>query len=434
MSAPADDVGARLLADRPMHRIQVMAVVLAVLVNALDGFDVLAIAFAGPGIAADWGIGPARLGIALSAGMVGMTLGSVVLAPLGDRRGRRPLVLICLALMGTGMLMTATAGGLVSLCLWRVVTGLGIGGMVAAVNAVAAEFASERRRDFAVAAMTVGYPAGGLVGGFAVADLAATQGWQAIFVVGGVATLAFVPIVFALLPESPAFLARQGTPAARARLDALLARMGHPPAPPAIAAPAGTPRGGSIAALFAPAYARTTILLVLGYLLHILAFYFFSGWLPKAMADLGHPTPDAIRASALMSLGGVIGGALLGWAAPRLGLTRLIVAAMVLTSAAFGAFAGLSGLAALQATAFVAGAGIFGGIVGFYALLARGFPPELRVTGTGFAVGVGRGGAVLGPLIGGVLIEGGLSASTAIAVVGLSSLAAACCILALGRR
>ncbi|PCD01981.1 MFS transporter [Sphingomonas spermidinifaciens] len=378
MSGAGPDAANDALAHRPMHRVQIIAVVLAVLLNALDGFDVLAITFAAPGIAADWGIGPARLGLALSAGMVGMTIGSLVLAPLGDRRGRRPLVLVCLVLMGGGMALTATATGLASLCLWRVVTGIGIGGMVAAANAVAAEFANERRRDFCVAAMAVGYPAGGLVGGFAVADLAATQGWQAIFVAGGIVTLAFVPVVYAALPESLAFLA--GANGSPEKLAALARRLDLPALP---AAPAERARSGSIAALFGARYRRLTLLLVAAYFLHILAFYFFSGWLPKAMADLGHAAPDAIRTSALMSLGGVIGGALLGWAAPRLGLHRLLIAAMLVTSASFAAFALLTDLSALQPTAFVAGMGIFGGIVGLYALLARGFPARAARDGNG---------------------------------------------------
>ncbi|WP_315761200.1 MFS transporter [Sphingomonas sp. Y38-1Y] len=429
--APADDPVARALADRPMHRVQVVAVVIAILLNAIDGFDVLAITFAAPGIAADWGIGPARLGLALSAGMVGMTIGSLILAPLGDRYGRRPLALVCLMLMGGGMALTATASDLTTLCLWRVVTGIGIGGMVAAANAIAAEFANERRRDFCVAAMAVGYPAGGLVGGFAVADLAVTHGWQAIFVAGGLVTLALVPVVAIALPESLAFLARAPDDKARERLEALSARIGiHPPA----SSPATRARSGSIAALFDARHRRLTLLLVAAYFLHILAFYFFSGWLPKAMTDLGHAAPDAIRTSALMSLGGVLGGGLLGWMAPRLGLDRLLIAAMLLTSVSFAAFAGFSGLQALQPIAFVAGVGIFGGIVGLYALLARGFPPELRVTGTGFAVGVGRGAAVLGPVIGGLLIQEGLSASIAIAIVGAASLIAAGCVATLARR
>ena len=416
---------AALLADRPMSRLQIFAVALSVALNALDGFDVLAITFAAPGIARDWGINAAQLGVALSSGLAGMALGSLFIAPYGDRLGRRPLILICLVLMAGGMALTATATGLVSLCLWRVVTGLGIGGMVATINAVAAEFANERRRDFSVAVMTIGYPIGGLIGGFAVADLVEPYGWQSVFVVGAVATAAFIPLIWIGLPESLEFLGRVGTPAARARIDAALIRMGHPPLVGDLAPPPDKVRGGSVGELLGPRFRKLTLMLVVAYFLHILTFYFFSGWLPKLMSDVGYSTPDAIRTSAMMSLGGVIGGSALGWAAPRFGLIRLVTIAMVGTSVTFVAFGLVSGLVAVQAMAFLAGVCVFGGIVGLYALLARAFPSELRVTGTGLAIGIGRGGAIVGPLVGGFLIAGGVSIPLSIAIIGACALGAA---------
>ncbi|MFD1949828.1 MFS transporter [Sphingomonas arantia] len=253
ITAPPSGSIASLLADRPMSRPQIWAVTLSVALNALDGFDVLAITFAAPGISQDWGIGPAQLGIALSSGLVGMAAGSLLLAPFGDRFGRRPLILGCLVLMTLGMALTATADGIYSLCVWRVLTGLGIGGSA------------------------------------------------------------------------------------------------------------------------------------------------------------------------------------LGWAAPRFGLMRLVVLAMIGTAATFAVFGMVYGLVALQAVAFVAGMCVFGGIVGLYALLARSFPPELRVTGTGLAIGIGRGGAIVGPLIGGFLIAGGTSIPLAIAIVGSGALIGAALLAILAR-
>lgn len=414
-----------MLAERPMSRLQIVAVAMSVALNALDGFDVLAITFAAPGIAKDWGIGPAQLGVALSSGLVGMALGSLLIAPFGDRHGRRPLVLFCLLLMAGGMALTATATGLVSLCCWRVVTGLGIGGLVATINAVAAEFANERRRDFAVAVMTIGYPVGGLIGGFAVADLVEPYGWQSVFVVGAIATAIFLPIVWFLLPESLEFLARLEKPEANARIAVMLERMGHPPLSGQITPPLDKARSGSFRELLGSRFRKLSLLLVAAYFLHIVTFYFFSGWLPKLMSDLHFSTPDAIRTSAMMSLGGVIGGSLLGWAAPRFGLVRLVMTAMVGTTVTFAIFGTLSSLAALQAMAFVSGACVFGGIVGLYSLLARAFPPELRVTGTGLAIGIGRAGAIVGPLVGGFLIAAGLRIPLAIAIIGTAALGAA---------
>ncbi len=396
--------------DRPMSRVQMVAVACAVLLNALDGFDVLAITFALPGIARAWNVGPAELGVALSSGLVGMAMGSLLLAPLGDKFGRRPLILGCLVVMTAGMGLTVTATGVPALCLWRFVTGMGIGGMLAAINAVAAEFSNARRRDLSIGLMTIGYPAGGLIGGLAVADLVGPYGWQFVFYLGTALTAAFIPLVLIGLPESPAY---------RTPVDA----------PRVEKAPVRNPA----LTLLSGRYRRATLVLVAAYFLHMMTFYFFSGWLPKLMSDMGYATADAIRTSALMSSGGVIGGLAFGWLAPRLGLVRLLIAAMLLTAAGFPVFGAVTGLAAMQAVAFLTGVVLFGGIVGLYALIARSFPAELRVTGSGLAIGVGRGGAILGPLVGGVMIAQGISAASAVMIIGASAVLAAA-VLAIGYR
>lgn len=433
-TGPTGNPVMQLLGKRPMSRQQIVAVAISVALNALDGFDVLAITFAAPGITKAWGIGPAQLGIALSSGLVGMSIGSLALAPFGDRFGRRPLILICLVLMAAGMMLTATATEMVMLCLWRVITGVGIGGMVATINAVASEFANERRRDLSVALMTIGLPLGGLIGGFAAAELVVANGWQSIFIAGGIATALFIPVVWFALPESLEFLSQRGTPAARRQIDLILARMGHPPLPAdAVLTPAPVSRG-SFVELFGPRFRTVTLLLVAAYFLHMTTFYFFSGWLPKFLTDIGHSTPEAIRSSALMSLGGVVGGSVFGWIAPRFGLTRLVVIAMMGTTVTFVIFGQVVGLPALQLMAFLAGICVFSGIVGLYALIARSFPSELRVTGTGVAIGIGRGGSVLGPVIGGFLIQAGTSIALAIAIVGAGATLAAVLLMLLRRR
>jgi len=282
--------------------------------------------------------------------------------------------------------------------------------------------------------MRIGYPVGGLIGGFAVAELVVTHGWQSVFVAGGLATAVFLPLIWFGLPESLEYLARKGTPAARHQIDTILARMGHPALGSDITLVAAPARGGSVAELLGPRYRTLTLLLVAAYFLHITTFYFFSGWLPKLMSDLGYATPDAIRTSALMSLGGVIGGSALGWAAPRFGLTRLVTVAMIGTTVTFAVFGMVSGLIAMQVVAFLAGASVFGGIVGLYSLLARSFPAELRVTGTGLAIGIGRAGAVIGPVLGGILIQMGMSIPLAIAIVGAGALIAAAMLIILNRQ
>lgn len=431
-ATPADPARG-MLADGPMSRPQILAIALAMTLNAVDGFDFLAMTFAAPGIAREWGIDATQLGIALSAGPVGMSVGSLFLAPVGDRFGRRPLVLICLILMTAGMFLTATALGVASLCVWRVVTGVGIGGMLAAINAVAAEFSNERRRELSVSIMAVGYPLGGLIGGVAVADVVMVQGWRSVFVIGGIATAACLTMIAIWMPESLDYLARQGTPRARRRIDDILARMGRLPMADDTDLATKPMPGGRMRDLLGPRFRRRTLFLVAATFLHLITFYFFSGWLPKLVSDLGYSTADAIRTSSVLSLGGLAGGLALGAASHRFGLVRLLIFAMIGTAASMAMFGMVSDLRAMQAMAFLTGVCVNGGIIGLYALLARAYPAELRVTGTGLAIGVARGGAVIGPLLGGVLIARGVGIPSVIAIVGSAAFGAAAVVFVLSR-
>ena len=152
---------------RDMTSFQVSAILICLSINMLDGFDVLAIAFTAPAISSDWSLSAGDLGIALSAGLVGMTLGSLFLAPLGDRWGRRPIILGCLIIMSLGMIATGFSRGVPDLSLYRVITGLGIGGMLASLNTIVAEYSSSHRRDLAVSLLQAGYPIGATIGGIA---------------------------------------------------------------------------------------------------------------------------------------------------------------------------------------------------------------------------------------------------------------------------
>ena len=185
-----------------MSRLQVIVVAITIGLNALDGFDVLSISFASPGIAEEWGIDRAALGIVLSMELIGMAIGSILLGGVADKIGRRPTILGCLMLMTLGMLMVTTAGGLVDLSIWRIVTGLGIGGMLAAINAVAAEFSNARRRHLSVSLMSIGYPVGAVVGGTVAAQLLRGNDWRTVFYFGASVTAVLIPIVYFVVPES----------------------------------------------------------------------------------------------------------------------------------------------------------------------------------------------------------------------------------------
>src|SRR5688572_3954319 len=161
----------KVVDDNPMGMRQWVVVVLMIILNALDGFDVLSSAFAAPGITAEWGIPRSELGLMLSAELVGMGFGSIILGGVADKIGRKPAMLICLVLMASGMYMAHASNSVMELTVWRFLTGLGIGGMLTATNAVTAESTSRAGRSLAMALYVIGYPVGGIIGGFA------AQGW-----------------------------------------------------------------------------------------------------------------------------------------------------------------------------------------------------------------------------------------------------------------
>jgi benzoate transport len=416
-----DTSASRILADAPMSTLQILVVFISVLLNALDGFDVLAITFAAPGISDDWSISRSALGVVISASLAGMVAGSVLLAPFADRIGRRPTILVCLILMAVGMLLTATSSSIAMLGLYRVITGIGIGAIIPSITAVSAEFSNEKRRNFAVSAMTIGFPVGGLVGGMISAELVDISGWRAIFVAGGLITSAFIPVVWFLVPESIEFLSARGGPGALQKINAILKRMGHATISE-VDAPAAQPQSADPRELLGPAYRMTTILLIAAYMLHLLTYYFYAGWLPKILTDSGYETSAAIATSSIMHIGGIIGGMAIGWASHYIGLKRVAIISMLGTSIMLAIFATVTDdLTTLRIVAAVLGVFMFGGIVGLYAFLARAFPARLRVTGCGMAIACGRGGAVLGPILGGVLLDAGLQAGTALTVVGVAA-------------
>src|SRR5262245_36622576 len=184
VSADADVLSGdprKLLAHQPMSRLQIAAVATCIVLNAIDGFDVLAISFASPGIASEWHIDRAALGIVLSIELLGMALGSVLFGGLADRKGRRPAILVCLVIMAIGMFLASTSGSVEVLSAYRFFTGLGIGGMLACTNAMVAEYSNSKRRSLAVMLMAGGYPVGVIVGGSIAAAILASSDWHSVF-------------------------------------------------------------------------------------------------------------------------------------------------------------------------------------------------------------------------------------------------------------
>lgn len=392
-----------------MSRTQKIAILLTALLSALDGYDILSMSFAAPAISEEWHIGKAELGLVFSSGLVGMMAGSFLLAPLGDRIGRRRIVIIALALMGAGMALSATAHNTTVLALWRIVTGVGLGAMVAVINPLAVEFANARFRTMAVAVMSIGFPLGGMIGGFAAAFLLRHFGWEAVFLFGALASLTALPVILLWLPESPAFLLTGRAPGSLDRMNRLLAKCGHPPLAALPAQPEQKPRA-PYREIFSGDQLIPTLWITTANFLFMTATYYFLTWMPQIVADKGFDPASASAMSAIANLFGVASCILLGITALYFPLKRLVTGlalAMGCAVIAFGFAPADHGW--LVFTAGMVGICLFGGTTGIYTLIANTFEPRMRVTGGGFAMGMGRVAGALAPTIAGLLFGAGFS-------------------------
>jgi benzoate transport len=419
-----------LLATSPMSTLQIIVCTITVFLNALDGFDLLAISFATPGIMKEFQIPPsAGLGVVLSMDLLGMAVGSFVLGGAADYIGRRRAILIFLVLMTIGMFFCSRANDLGDLRLWRFFTGLGIGGMLAAINATAAEFSNDRMRKFWVALMTIGYPLGNILAALIISPLLKTHGWRVVFELGAGATAAMIPVVWFCVPESVSWLCRKQPANALSQINDTLRRMRRmtiDALPPAAAVVVKAP----LADVFKGQYLKLTLLLVFAYFAHITSFYYILKWVAPIVSELGYPPSTIADVLFWASVGGATGGAVLGLMSLRMNLVRLTSTVLVLGMISITVFgSGQSSLTELKLIVAVCGIFTNAGIVGLYTLLALAYPTHLRATGTGVVIGAGRGGAALAPILAGYLFGQGMSLQTVSIVMGCGSLIGAVTLL-----
>ena len=411
------------LIDRsPMSPLQVGAIAICFLLNMLDGVDVLSLAFAAPVLAKSWSIPPETLGVVFSAALIGMFLGSLVLAPLGDSIGRRKLLIISLLLIAFGMLTTAVARTVPELLILRLITGCGLGGVVATMATIAAEFSPNRRRNFSVTIVQGGYPLGATLTGLVAAVIVPAIGWWSVFVVGGGLTLLLLPLVVFALPESPQFLLHRQPPGALEAVNKSLRRMrlGQLKELPSVAAKAhDRPRLkvllDALKQILSSQYRAQTLLLWIAFFLCFVTLYFLINWVPQLASATGLPLKLAIYTGTAFNFGGFLGMAALGYLSDRFGL-RLIIAGSLAAGAVLMALFGVLH----SPWAILLGVGVLGvmqgGFIALYAVAARLYPTSIRATGVGWAVAAGRPGGILGPIAAGFLVGAGLSMTESFAV------------------
>jgi MFS family permease len=357
--------------------------------------------------------------------LIGMAIGSVLVGGVADIIGRRPTILGCLVVMAAGMLMATTVSGIVDLSIWRIITGLGIGGMLAAINAMAAEFSNARRRHLSVSLMAIGYPVGAVVGGTIAAQLLESYDWRSVFYLGAGATATLIPIVYFVVPESVHWLTRKQPTGALDKINRVLRRLGHA-AVPTLPELSAEVRRKSVGDIFAPGLIRTTTIVTLAYFLHITTFDFIVKWIPKIVVDFGFEASAAAGVLVWTNVGGALGGATFGVLTQRYSVKALTIGVLVLSTVMVTLFGTAPpDLQRLSFICAVAGFCTNAGIVGLYAIIAQAFPTHVRATGTGFTIGVGRGGSVLAPIVAGFLFAAGYSLPAVATLLALGSTLAA---------
>ena len=428
----ARHIGTEGLVDQaPVSRFQMRVIALCSLATFLDGYDVQALGLAIPRMAADFGVAPTAFAFALAASLVGMAVGAMLLGPLADRFGRRPMLIAMMALVGSTTLGAMLAPDPTALSIWRVFTGLGLGATVPVAIAMTSEYAPARRRAALVTLMVCCTALGSMSAGFVAPMVEALWGWRGIFAVGAVLPLAMAVLLWAALPESLRFLDARGLRPGEIARQLQRIVPGHSGSL-ALANETARAARASLGSLFAARYRRRTLLLSVMFWFNLFANYALISWLPTLLGSAGWERSTAQRATGLVALGGIGGGLLLAWLADRGHSVVALSGAFVVTAALlYGLNAGPSSVNAWLPLLVLIGAGAFGGQMALGSVSAVYYPPALRSTGVGWSGGVGRVGAIFGPLALAHLMQAGMAPSATLAVLMIPMLVCAIGVLLL---
>ena len=400
----------RALAEAPLTSYTLTAIAVCVALNMLDGFDVLAMSFAASGVKADWHLVDRQLGVLLSAGLVGMGLGSLTLGPCADRWGRRTIILLSLLLATLGMLGSAAARGYLDLLVLRVLTGIGIGGTIASVAVIVCEYSPERWRGTALAVYATGYSVGATIGGALATYAIPHYGWRSAFAIGGMLSLLLLPLGWHRLPESLDFLLTRRPPSALLRVNALLRAMRQPAvtALPESAAAAAKADHGSVRDQLALLMTTSTLLVWVAFFCTMAGYYFIVSWTPRLLNAAGLSAGQGMTGGVLLNLGGIAGCGLFAFAAARVDVHRLLFGALVGSAVLIAGFGlAVTRLEVALSTAILLGIFANAAMAGLYAVGPPLYPTPVRATGMGWAIGIGRFGAIIAPLASGTLLDYG---------------------------
>ncbi|WP_121720837.1 MFS transporter [Streptomyces sp. E2N171] len=419
-----------------MSGLQKRAVVIAITLVVLDGYDVSLTSFAAPYIERGFGVSKAELGLVMSGALIGMLVGSIIVAPLADRIGRRKMGVIATTTIAVGMFIGPFATpetGTWPLVLSRIVTGVGVGCLVAVVGVILTEYTGKRVYALVMAVYAAAINIGGLLGSMIVGPMLDARGWQFGWWIGFVLSAIAAVATYALLPESLAWLSEGRRPDSLRRLNALLAKM-HRPALTALPEPesTGVRAKGSLRTVFTGRTGVHTLLMTAGYIAYMLSFYFMTNWAPSSVASANDNPALAPQLVAAFSIGGILGNILFGYLGGRISIRVLAPVFLLLATFTLSLF-GVVGSQMPTAgwTLFAASFFVCSGTAAFYTIVPTLYPTLARSTGFGVVIGVGRFGGIAAPVIGGAAFDAGWGMGVAFTVFSLPMLLAGVSIIVL---
>lgn len=394
------------LEHQPFGSLQLRVVLLCALVQAFDGFDLGTIGMAAPSLSKAWGVPPPHFTIAFVMSSVGILIGALLSGPLGDRLGRKPLMIASVGFIGLFSFASAFAWSVPSITAMRFLTGIGIGGAMPATVALTADYSPIKRRGTLLMLMFCGNTLGGFLGGQLIAQILPIFGWQSIFFCGGLPPLILIPFLLLYLPESPRFLIahRADHPGTQEILRKLEIS-------PQVAASklVDVAKGDPVQQLFTGGLAVTTVLVWVVFFANLLNMYLFNYWMPTVLNLSGLKPEAAVFYASMFALGGILSCFVLGPLIDRFGAPKVLAASFA-SGVVFVLAIGLANLPApfIAIPILGAGAAMIGSQLGANAMVAELYPARIRSTGIGWALGIGRLGGIAGPAIGGMLLSFGL--------------------------
>lgn len=392
---------------------QYLIIFLCFCIALLDGFDTQAVAFTGPAIIEAFKLAPTALAPVLTAGVIGMTVGAMLLGIIGDRLGRRKTLLLCTLIFSVSTLLTAFATELNHIFILRIVAGLGMGGATPVLLALASEYSPNQKKGITTTIVLLALPLGAVFGGLLAAKILPIWGWQSIYFIGGIVPLILLVVLFFILPESLQYLSQRANSENLSKIQKILSKITKQPVMlnnDLVTKDTGTsiiPNSSSLSNLFQNGLATKTLSIWGTYFFNWVAWFMFLSWVPTILKQAGLAASQAPYASVTVNAGFILFALPLAYYMPKINVTKILYFMFfcgILIAISLGLIIGSQQWGIIFFLIALAGFGVGGQQLVLNYLVVATYPTEVKATASGWAIGMGRFGAIIGSAIGGSVL------------------------------